>query len=91
MKFKKMHGLGNDFIMANGAADTLPKDINAFAMEICDRHLGVGADGLIVVSPGEGKFDLKMSIYNADGSEAEMCGNGIRCAHVFARAEGLSD
>ena len=91
MKFKKMHGLGNDFIMVNGAAETLPKDINAFAMEICDRHLGVGADGLIVVSPGEGKFDLKMSIYNADGSEAEMCGNGIRCAHVFARAEGLSD
>jgi len=89
MKFRKMHGLGNDFVMVNGISEKLPEDLASLAINLCDRKLGIGADGLIIISEGEGRTDLTMSIYNSDGSQAEMCGNGIRCAAVFARDEGL--
>lgn len=79
--FVKMHGLGNDFVVI-GALDELPLlegKLGEFARFVCDRHFGVGADGVIWVLPSR-VADFKMRIFNPDGSEAEMCGNGIRCA-----------
>ncbi len=79
--FVKMHGLGNDFVVI-GALDELPLPegkLGEFARFVCDRHFGVGADGVIWVLPSR-VADFKMRIFNPDGSEAEMCGNGIRCA-----------
>jgi len=89
MQFLKMHGCGNDFVVTHltegaGRADALMRAAPA----VCDRRRGVGADGLIVLLPSE-RADLRMRIANADGSEAEMCGNGIRCAFVYARMRGL--
>lgn len=82
MRFTKMHGIGNDFVcvdcfteLVNGPAD--------LALKICDRHFGVGSDGLILILKSE-EADVRMRIFNADGSEAEMCGNGIRCAAKYA-------
>jgi len=79
--FVKMHGLGNDFVVIS-ALDGMPlheDDLNEFARFVCDRHFGVGADGVIWILPSE-NADFIMRIFNPDGSEAEMCGNGIRCA-----------
>lgn len=76
MKFSKMHGLGNDFIMITD--DGTEIDYNALAPKLCARRTGAGADGLIIALPSE-IADTRMRIVNADGSEAEMCGNGIRC------------
>ncbi len=76
-----MHGIGNDFVVI-GALDELPlpeEKLDEFARFVCDRHFGVGADGVIWVLPSQ-VADFKMRIFNPDGSEAEMCGNGIRCA-----------
>lgn len=81
MRFFKMHGLGNDFILVDGIKEKMPEDCAQEAVILCDRHFGVGADGLILILPSE-KADIRMRIINSDGSEAEMCGNGIRC---FAR------
>lgn len=81
MKFTKMQGLGNDFILVNGLSEKLPEDINETAVKLCDRHFGIGADGLVFILPSE-TADIRMRIINSDGSEAEMCGNVIRC---FAR------
>ena len=77
MKFTKYSGLGNDFILVNGFKEKI-KDPFTAAQKLCDRHLGIGADGLVLVQPSE-TADLRMKIFNSDGSEAEMCGNGIRC------------
>ncbi len=78
LEFTKMHGLGNDYVVIN-ATKTLPAGSpNTLAKRLCDRHFGVGADGLILVLPSK-KADFRMRIFNIDGSEAEMCGNGIRC------------
>ena len=77
MKFQKMHGLGNDFILMD-EIDPLKYDLNALAIRLCDRHQGIGADGLILILPSE-TADVKMRIINSDGSHADMCGNGIRC------------
>ena len=87
MKITKMHGLGNDFIMVmeNDVKDT---DIAAFTKKVCERKLNVGADGVIVVCASS-SCDTKMRIFNADGSEAEMCGNGIRCFAKFVYEEGI--
>ncbi|MGI6678134.1 MAG: diaminopimelate epimerase [Dehalobacterium sp.] len=78
MNFVKMHGLGNDFVMVNLMKDKLPGDLNALARHVCHRQFGIGADGMILILPSE-QADVKMRIINSDGSEAEMCGNGIRC------------
>ena len=90
MRFAKMHGLGNDFVMVNGFTEDLPEDLGALARKVCDRRRAIGADGLIVLSPSD-KADLFFSLYNNDGSRAEMCGNGSRCAAIFANMEGIVD
>ncbi|MBQ9992378.1 MAG: diaminopimelate epimerase [Firmicutes bacterium] len=90
MRFAKMHGLGNDFVFINGFEETLPADKNLFAKKICDRNLGIGADGVIILYPSN-KADFRFEIINSDGSFAEMCGNGMRCAAIFARNEGIVD
>jgi len=77
MKFTKMHGLGNDFILLAGDAARL-EDPSAVARRLCRRRLSIGADGLVLLLPAA-KADAEMKIYNADGSEAEMCGNALRC------------
>ncbi|MGD0461829.1 MAG: diaminopimelate epimerase [Tepidisphaeraceae bacterium] len=88
MKFTKMHGIGNDYVYVNGFAATLA-DPARLARRISDRHFGVGADGLILILPSQ-KADVRMRMFNADGSEAEMCGNGIRCVAKYAFDHGLS-
>ena len=89
MFFTKMHGLGNDFILVNREEENnLPRDLTELAIRICDRHLGVGADGLVLIGLGTGA-DLTMQIINSDGSEAEMCGNAIRCLAKYAYEQGL--
>ncbi|MBN2314347.1 MAG: diaminopimelate epimerase [Sedimentisphaerales bacterium] len=81
MKFTKMHGLGNDYVYVNCFEETIENPA-ALAQVISDRHCGVGGDGLILIAPSE-KADARMRIFNADGSEAEMCGNGIRCVAKY--------
>lgn len=77
MRFWKYQGIGNDFVLVDGTAGDLAMDAE-WCRRVCDRHYGIGADGVLYVMPGEGT-DVTMRIINADGSEAEMCGNGIRC------------
>ena len=87
--FWKMHGAGNDFVVAEtDRLDILDEAWGAFAIELCDRHQGVGADGLILVQPSK-TADRKMRIFNADGSDGEMCVNGIRCFTKFCLDRGL--
>jgi diaminopimelate epimerase len=86
MDFAKLHGTGNDFVMVD--ARSLDRDWNALAREICDRHFGVGADGLILAAPSQ-RAPVRMRIFNADGSEAEMSGNGMRCLVKFAVDDGI--
>lgn len=81
MQFVKMHGTGNDFVVVD--ARTLDADWPVLARDMCDRHFGVGSDGLILALPSD-RADLRMRMFNPDGSEAEMCGNGIRCLAKFA-------
>lgn len=85
MKFTKMHGLGNDFIIIEGMGK---KDYSSLAVKLCDRHFGIGADGLLIVEPS-GIADIKMRIFNSDGSEAEMCGNGSRCFAKYVFEKGI--
>lgn len=77
LKFDKMHGLGNDFIMLKNP-DVPEERLSELAIKLCNRHEGIGADGIIIILPSK-KSDIRMRIINADGSEADMCGNGIRC------------
>ena len=81
MRFTKMHGLGNDYVYVNCFKEDI-KDPSSLAQKISDRHFGVGSDGLILITPSE-KADVRMRIFNADGSEAEMCGNGLRCVAKY--------
>ena len=81
MKFTKMHGLGNDYVYVNCFEENIDKPA-ALAPIISDRHRGVGGDGLILIAPSQ-TADAKMRIFNADGSEAEMCGNGLRCVAKY--------
>lgn len=83
-----MHGLGNDFIVIDGLKTKLSEPV-AFAKKYCDRHFGIGADQLLIVDTSD-KADFTMRIYNADGSEVEMCGNGIRCVAKFIHDMKLS-
>lgn len=87
MRFVKMHGLGNDYILVDTLTDPVTEPC-ILARSISDRHRGVGSDGLILVTPSE-IADVGMQIYNADGSRAEMCGNGIRCVAKYAVDHGL--
>ena len=89
MKFKKMHGIGNDYVYVNCFEESVknPAEVSKF---VSDRHFGIGSDGLILISPSA-KADFRMNIYNADGSQAEMCGNGIRCVAKYVYDYGLTD
>lgn len=87
MKFVKMHGIGNDFIIVDGFKEKVPKDLKNTSIKLCDRHFGIGADGLVFALPSD-KADIRMMIYNSDGSEAEMCGNAIRCFAKFVYEQG---
>jgi len=86
MRFTKMHGLGNDYIYVD-LWDQQVDDPVQFARQASDRHFGIGADGLILIGPDE-KADCRMRMFNADGSEAQMCGNGIRCVAKYAWDHG---
>lgn len=87
MKFWKYHGLGNDFIIINNMECKTPMDGNT-AEKLCHRRFGIGADGVILVGQSL-RADIKMKIYNSDGSRAEMCGNGLRCFAKFVYDEGI--
>ena len=87
MRVTKMHGAGNDYVYAL-PGDDRGRDWEKLARDMSDRHFGIGSDGLIIGLPSE-KADIRMRMWNADGSEAEMCGNGIRCLVKFAVEEGF--
>lgn len=88
MKFTKMHGLGNDYVYVNCFEETVP-DPASIAIRVSDRHVGIGSDGLILILPSD-RADARMRIFNPDGSEAEMCGNGLRCVAKFVHDHGIS-
>lgn len=83
IEFAKYHGLGNDFILIDNRASSEPLVTPEQAIRMCDRNFGIGADGVIFALPGENDTDYTMRIFNSDGSEPEMCGNGIRCLAGF--------
>ncbi|WP_432822144.1 diaminopimelate epimerase [Trichloromonas sp.] len=87
MKFAKMHGAGNDYVYVNGFEETIT-DPQALAIAVSSRQFGIGSDGLILILPSQ-VADVRMRMFNADGSEAEMCGNGIRCVAKYAYDHGL--
>lgn len=89
MKFTKMHGCGNDYVYVNLFEETVA-DPASLSKKISDRHFGIGSDGLITIGPSS-KADFRMRIYNADGSEAEMCGNGIRCVAKYVYDHWMTD
>ncbi|MEM9420841.1 MAG: diaminopimelate epimerase [Planctomycetota bacterium] len=90
MRFTKMHGLGNDYVYVDGFTHTID-DPATLAVKVADRHFGVGGDGLILAMPAEDgvEADARMRMFNADGSESEMCGNGIRCVCKLVHDHGL--
>ncbi|MEW5861108.1 MAG: diaminopimelate epimerase [Cyanobacteriota bacterium] len=91
IEFTKYHGLGNDFILIDNRSSSEPKLTPEQAIKYCDRHFGIGANGVIFALPGQDGTDYTMRIFNSDGSEPEMCGNGIRClAQFIADLEGKS-
>src|SRR3954454_21835027 len=89
MKFTKMHGIGNDYVYVNTFDQEVPADPARLAIAISDRHFGVGGDGLILIGPSE-RADARMRMFNADGSEAEMCGNGVRCVAKYIHDHGIA-
>lgn len=89
MRFTKMEGCGNDYVYINGFAEYVEKP-SLLAKAVSDRHFGCGSDGLILILPSE-KADVRMRMFNADGSESEMCGNGIRCVGKYAYEHHLTD
>ena len=89
MKFAKMHGLDNDYVYVDCFTERI-SDPAGLARLFSDRHKGIGSDGLILIGPS-GKADFRMQIYNADGSVAEMCGNGIRCLGKYVYERGMTD
>ena len=86
--FTKMHGIGNDYIYIN-CMKRVPDNLPQLAIEMSDRHTGVGGDGIILICPSD-SADFKMRIFNADGSEAKMCGNGSRCVGRYLYESGLT-
>ncbi len=90
MEFTKYQGLGNDFILVDNRHSPTPLLSPEEAVKLCDRHFGIGADGVIFALPGDDNSDYTMRIFNSDGSEPQMCGNGIRClARFLAKLEGI--
>ncbi len=89
MRFTKMHGAGNDYVYVNCFAETYPQNPAELARKVSDRHFGIGGDGLILICPSE-TADARMRMFNADGSEAEMCGNGVRCVAKYVYDHGIA-
>lgn len=89
MKFTKMHGCGNDYVYVNCFEETI-KDPKELAIKVSDRHFGIGSDGLILIKPSD-IADFEMQMFNADGSEGAMCGNGIRCVGKYVYDFGLTE
>ena len=87
--FAKMHGIGNDYVYVDGFKENIPNP-NAFSKYVSDRHFGIGSDGLIMILPSE-VADFRMRMFNADGSEGKMCGNGTRCIGKFVYDKGYTD
>ena len=90
MRFTKMHGAGNDYVYVDCFDEAVPRDIPSLARAVSDRHTGIGADGLILICPSE-LADARMRMWNADGSEAEMCGNGVRCVAKYVYEHGIAE
>src|SRR5437764_14516201 len=88
MKFTKMHGIGNDYVYVNCFQETITNP-SELARKVSDRHTGIGSDGLILILPSD-NADVRMRMFNADGSEGEMCGNGVRCVAKYAFDHGLT-
>ncbi len=88
MRFTKMHGIGNDYVYVNGFVENVGDPV-AVAQKVSDRHFGIGSDGLILILPSD-KADVRMRMFNADGSESEMCGNGVRCVAKYSFDHGLT-
>ncbi len=89
MKFTKMHGIGNDYVYVSTFDQAGPGDPRAMARAVSDRHFGIGSDGLILIEPSE-RADARMRMFNADGSESEMCGNGVRCVAKYIHDHGIA-
>ena len=89
MKFTKMHGIGNDYVYVNCFEEKV-EDPNQTARFVSDRHFGIGSDGLILIKPSD-VADFEMDMYNSDGSQGAMCGNGIRCVAKYVYDYGLTD
>lgn len=89
IKFTKMHGLGNDYVYMDCTKVGVPEDVVSLAQFVSNRHFGVGSDGLILICASK-ECDFKMRMFNLDGSEAQMCGNGIRCVGKFVYDKGLT-
>ena len=89
MRFTKMEGLGNDYVYVNCFKEKIDNP-SELSIKVSDRHFGIGSDGLILIKPSE-VADFKMDMYNADGSQSEMCGNGIRCVGKYVYDYGLTD
>ncbi len=89
MRFTKMHGAGNDYVYVNCFDQTPPSDLPGLARAVSDRHRGIGSDGVILIRPSS-MADARMQMFNADGSEAEMCGNGVRCVAKYLYDRGLA-
>jgi diaminopimelate epimerase len=89
MKFTKMHGIGNDYVYVNTFDQRPPADPSRLAIAVSDRHFGIGSDGLILIGPSE-RADARMRMFNADGSESEMCGNGVRCVAKYVHDHGIA-
>ncbi len=90
IKFTKMHGLGNDYIYIDCTTKDLPQDISKIAIKMSDRNFGIGSDGVILICKSN-VADFKMRIFNSDGTEAQMCGNGIRCVGKYVYEKGLTN
>ncbi len=89
MKFTKMHGIGNDYVYVCTFDQEPPADPSRLAVEVSDRHFGIGSAGLILIGPSD-KADARMRMFNADGSESEMCGNGVRCVAKYIYDHGIA-
>ncbi len=89
MRFTKMHGAGNDYVYVNCFDEPMPSEPAETARQVADRHFGIGGDGMILICPSD-KADARMRMFNADGSEAEMCGNGVRCVAKYVYDHGIA-
>ena len=89
LHFTKMHGTGNDYVYVNLFTEQVD-DASKLAVFVSDRHFGIGSDGLILIAPSK-TADCRMIMYNADGSEGAMCGNGIRCVAKYAYEHGIGE